>query len=89
MNRSEFFQLRLTPEEKVLLSRLAQEREMSVAKMIRQEFGLALNTPVEVRESPPEPPAPVTPVNPPEPPVNPVEAPADPHLADIARRLGI
>lgn len=53
MPRTEVYQLRLTSEEKGRLAHLAQEKDLSIAGMIREDYGLDLGRePEPVKERP-------------------------------------
>lgn len=41
MPRTKVYQLRLTPEEKMALAGKARNRDLSIAQMIRRDYGLA------------------------------------------------
>lgn len=44
MPKTEVYQLRLTSEEKKRLAHLAQEKDLSIAQMIRKDYGLDAET---------------------------------------------
>jgi hypothetical protein len=54
MTRTEVYQLRLTTDEKVALVRMAKDRNLSVAQMIRTDYGLAKAEAQEVGYTAPE-----------------------------------
>ncbi|MBS1894324.1 MAG: hypothetical protein JST59_23740 [Actinobacteria bacterium] len=76
-------------EEKAALFALASERGLSISRMIREDYKLALSVAPRLPEPPPEPIVVIEPTPDTEEVEERPEAPRNPHLAGVRERLGI